>query len=407
MRISSRIKSIPASITLELNAKATQLAEKGNEVFNLTAGQLPFRPSNEFVELIRGELNFLKSFQYSPVSGFVDLRKKFMSYLEKSRGVSLPKDQFDVLVSNGGKHSLYNVLGAIIDPSDEVIVLAPYWISYPEMVKFWAGTPVVVQSSIYDSFIPSVEEIEKKIGPKTKAIIVNSPNNPSGVHYPQEWMEAFASMIEKYPNVILVSDEIYFEVFYFDPKPTYFYQYNPKLLERTVIIEGISKALASTGLRIGYAVATKDLVQAGSLIQGQTTSGANSLIQRALVDFDFDQIGTYLVPIRDYLRGNSRIIREKLIEVNLSHCFYQPISAFYFLFDFSQTPLYARYKKEKGEERDFSNEMCAEILEKTGVAIVPGTDFGIKNSARLSLVLEKAPFTKAIEKLTKFVAGEG
>src|SRR5690606_26195429 len=185
MLLSSRVKGISDSITLKLNEKALQLTEEGKVIYNLSGGQLPIKPMPEFIEKIHHQLNFLKSFQYSPSAGYSGLRKKLIHHFQETR--QLPSDLlengFDCIVSNGSKHSLYNALGALIDPGDEVILLAPYWVSYPEMVKFWGGNPIVVRSNVFDAFVPAIDDIRKAISPRTKAIIINSPNNPAGIHY--------------------------------------------------------------------------------------------------------------------------------------------------------------------------------------------------------------------------------
>jgi len=406
MELSYRVRDIKESITLKLNAKAMELAESGRHIFNLTAGQLPFRPLNEFVDLIRSELNFVRSYQYSPVAGFQDLRQKIMNYVQKSRGINF-KDhdiEFSCMVSNGAKHCLSNVLGALIEPGDEIIILAPYWVSYPQMVKFCRGVPITISSNIFDVFIPSLEEIKRAISSKTKAIIINSPNNPTGTHYSDSWMKGFGELMLENPHVNIISDEIYYELFYFDPRPTYFYHHFPQLLSRTVIVDGISKTLASTGLRIGYTVGPKDLIDVLTKLQGQTTSGANSLIQRALVHFDFDMVAEYLGPIKGHLRSNAQIVRENYRDYNLAHCWYQPFSAFYYMVDFTRTPLMNDYRKGPDDKEDYADQICLDFLEKYGVAMVPGGDFGMPNAARISLVLEKEQFAEAMKIIVSALA---
>lgn len=405
MELSSRVKGISESVTLKLNSKALELTDSGKQVYNLTAGQLPFRPPLDFIEAIRSELDFLKSFHYSPVAGFIELRKKIINYIEESRGIHFGKldEDFDCVISNGAKHSISNVLGAMINPGDEIIIIAPYWNSYPEMIKFCRGNPIVVSSSIFDVFSPSLAEIKKAISSRTKAIILNSPNNPAGVHYSPEWMEEFAEILFENPQVSVISDEIYFEVVYYDPKPVYFYQKYPELLKRTVIVSGISKAFASTGLRIGYCVAPKSFCKGIENLQGQLTSSANSLIQRALVNYNFTQSTEFLTPVKNHLRENSIVIREKLKEANLLKCWYQPVSAFYYMIDFSQTPAINRYRKDKKDTTDYSYQMCEDILDQLGVVIVPGTDFGMPNSARISMVLQQQAFSEAMDKIVQFL----
>ncbi len=407
MKISSRVSDISESITLKLNAKAVAMSESGKHIYNLTAGQLPFRPMPEFSSLIRDELDFIRSYQYSPVPGYPELRKKILANWEKTRGVSLSDSgvDFDCVVTNGGKHAVSNIMGTLLDHGDEVIVLAPFWVTYPEIIKFCKGVPKIIYSSPFDVFKPNLDEIKKNISPRTKAIIINSPNNPTGTHYSEEWMKEFAELMLDNPHVNIICDEIYYQLFYFDPKPTFYYQSKPELLARTIIVDGISKTLASTGLRLGWVIAPKVLTKAITTLQGQTTSGANSLVQRALVNFDFDLIETYLAPIKKHLRDNAQALREALRDNDLSHTWYQSTSAFYYLIDFSQTPVMDKFKKSATDTEDYSPEICEVLLEDFGVATVPGVAFGMNNTARMSLVMEKEPFKEALDIIMKFLKG--
>ncbi len=431
MHLNQRVRGLNESITMKLNARAMSLAEEGRKIYNLTAGQLPFRTLPEFVELIKAELNFIRSFQYPLVSGLPELRKKILDYFERSRGLDLQKIQekirekisqsgeklennedelkeksfeLDVIVCNGVKHALSNILGSLLDAGDEVIILTPHWVTYPEIVKFCRGEPIVIKSSIFDVFVPNLDDVKRAIGHRTKAIIINSPNNPTGTHYSDDWMKAFANLMMEHPDVVIISDEIYYEVFYFDPRPTYFYQCRPELLERTVIIDGISKTLAATGLRMGWAIGPKHFLDGMAKLQGQTTSGASTLIQRALVHLDFSLMEHYLVPIKAHLRVNAQVIREKYRDYGLAHTWYQPFSAFYYMVDFSRTPLMKKYKKTVDDKADYSHQICQDFLDQYGVAMVPGTDFGVPNSARISLVLEKEQFKEAMDLLVRALA---
>lgn len=401
MLLSSRVKGIHDSITMKLNEKAIQLTDEGKVIYNLSGGQLPIKPTPEFIEKIHHQLNFLKSYQYSPSAGFPALRKKLLNHFVGKR--KLPPELFevewDVILSNGSKHSIYNALGALIDPGDEVILLAPYWVSYPEMIKFWGGIPTVVKSNVFDAFVPAIEDIRKAMTPRTKAIIINSPNNPSGVHYSESWMREFAGFMHDHPDLIVISDEVYSDITYFDPKPTYFYQIDNSLMKRTVVMNAISKTLASTGLRLGWAIAPSSVVSAMSRIQGQTTSGPNSLVQRSLLDFDFHFLESFLTPVRNHIRQNAATLREKFREANLGHCWYQSTSAFYFMIDFSRTPMFRRFESDG----DHSYAITDELLEQEGITVVPGSDFGIPNTARISLVIEEVPFQEALTKIVRYL----
>jgi aspartate aminotransferase len=401
MLLSSRVKGIHDSITMKLNEKAILLTEEGKVIYNLSGGQLPIKPPSEFIDKIHHELNFLKSYQYSPSAGFPALRKKLLKHFIHSRKIpeELFEIEWDVILSNGSKHSLYNALGALIDPGDEVVLLAPYWVSYPEMIKFWGGIPTVVKSNVFDAFVPAIEDIRKVMTPRTKAIIVNSPNNPSGVHYSESWMREFASLMRDYPDLVVISDEVYSDISYFDPKPTYFYQLDHSLMKRTIVVQAISKTLAATGLRLGWAIAPSHVVSAMGRIQGQTTSGPNSLAQRALLDFDFHYLEGFLTPVKNHIRQNAATLREKFREGNLGHCWYQSSSAFYFMIDFSRTPMFQRFESDG----DHSYTITDELLENEGITVVPGSDFGIPNTARIALVIEEVPFQEAISKIVKYL----
>lgn len=395
--LSERILATSDSITMKLNEKALQLTEEGRVIYNLSGGQLPIKPPSELIEKIHHQLNFLKSYQYPPSAGFKDLREKLLKLHAGKRGLE-KIEEMDCVISNGSKHSLYNVFGVLLNPGDEVIMLAPYWVSYPEMIKFWGGVIKVVRSNVFDAFTPAIDDIRKAITSKTKAIIINSPNNPAGIHYSNSWMKEFAILLTEFSDLIVISDEAYSDISYYDPKPTYFYQHDPALLERTVIVHSISKTLAATGLRIGYTIAPDMIVDAIKRMQSQTTSGANSLIQRALIDFNFSSTDNFLIPVRNHIRLNAIYIQEIFRQNKLAHCWYQSTSGFYFMVDFSRTPMFEGFD----QDQDYSYEIADKLLEE-GVLVVPGKDFGMPNSFRISLVLEEIPFQEAMVKILKFL----
>ncbi|MBT4790364.1 MAG: aminotransferase class I/II-fold pyridoxal phosphate-dependent enzyme [Halobacteriovoraceae bacterium] len=410
MKLSSRVSDMKTSITLKVNEKINKMLQNGIHVYNMTSGQLPFKPCGEFVSTLSKQLNFLKSYQYSPIAGMPKLRRKFIDFIEEKRGIDFGSVEtpMECIISNGSKHSLYNVFGALLDPGDEVILLAPYWVSYPEIIKFWRGVPVIVKSHAFDAYTPALEDIEKAITDKTKAIIINSPNNPAGIHYTDSWMKNFAKFLNSHPELTIISDEIYSELSYFDPKPSYFYQFDKELLSRTVIIHGISKSFAATGLRIGFCIADAELTKAMAKVQSQTTSGPNSLVQRALVDFDFHLQDNYFDTVKEELRECAQIIRISFRDANLAHCYYQTNSAFYYLLDFSRMPFFKKFQLAHAdlEESDLSKVIVDDILDKAGVALAPGSAFGYPNSARMSMTLDTAPFKEAIGKLTEYLTSK-
>jgi len=333
-----RVSGFKESVTLKLNAKAVALANEGQEIFNLTAGQLPFKPEQSLVDGVIQECNFLSSYQYSPVAGNPELRKKVIRNFEEENSLKL--NDYDCIISNGAKQSISNVLCALINPGDEVIIFTPYWVSYPPLIELFGGVAKVVECDFFDGFEPSKENLSKLITDKTKAIIVNSPSNPSGVIYSNDWMEDFSKMMIDHPGITILSDEIYRELFYYDPAPKYFYHYQPSLLERTIIVNGASKTMAATGLRIGWAIAPKSFISTLSKLQGQLTSGANSLCQSALANYDFSKSNDFLTNVKNHLRDNAKTVRDKFIKGKLSHKWYQTRGAFYFIIDFNKLPIH-------------------------------------------------------------------
>jgi aspartate aminotransferase len=401
--LSSRLRAMTESVTLSLNSKVVKLAEEGEKVYNLTAGQLPFKPDLVFIEELRKQTNFLKSYQYSPVAGFEETKKKFVDHVYQHRKLqTYPKENLHCCISTGAKQAIFNAFAALINPGDEVILLAPFWLSYSEMVKVWEGQPIIVKSDLSMKFEPLIEDIERVIGPQTKMIVLNSPNNPTGIHYCAKWMKDFAQMLLKYPQIIVLSDEIYSEIYYYDPKPQFFYQFDESLLERTLIIDGLSKSFASTGLRIGYVLGNQTIINAINKIQGQSTSGANSLIQRAIMDYPLERLHEFLTPIKQHLGLNASTLKKILLENGLSHLWYQTYSAFYFIFDLSKTRL--ANKIPAGEDQ--AAFLCEEILHQVKVAMVPTSDFGFPNGARISLVAETDIFAEAITKLVGYLVAD-
>ncbi len=404
MQIAQRITQLQESITLQLNTKAQQLQAQGEEIFNLTAGQLPIFPPSEFRQALANRTEQLKSFQYSPVAGVGELRKKVIQHFERTRGISLAaaEEEFDCLISNGGKQIIFNALMCLLNPGDKVLLLAPYWISYPEMVRLLGGESVIVQSDFAHGLLPQVADIRAALeAHHPKVLIINSPSNPAGRMYPDAWMKELATVLAYYPDLTILSDEIYFDLNYGGAWPSYFYQKDVKLLKQSVICSGISKNLAATGLRIGHCIAPKPLIAAMAKLQGQSTSGANSLVQYALLDYDFAKSEEFLQPILGRLKTNLNYLQQSLAKANLAACCYPADSAFYYMLNFAATPAFAAYAHR--DQDDVATTICTQLLAKTGVVLVPGTGFGLPNSARLALVLDPPEFITATDRLIKFL----
>ncbi len=392
---------INESLTLKINEKINALKVSGKRVYNLTSGQLNFRPPLDLIKSIEKELNFLQSFQYSPNSGFKELREKFLKDFSNKRKMTLSKSNHKCVITSGSKASLNLALGTLIDNhEDEVIVIAPYWGTYIEAIKIWKAKVIKLDSHSFNSYVPCLDELEGLITDKTKAIIINSPNNPSGVHYDKEWMSNFGKIILKHKNIYVISDEVYSDLSYFDPKPSYFYEYEHSLFERTIVINGISKSLASSGLRVGYSIGAKKIISSMVSLQSQLTSGPSSLIQNALINFDFNESIAFLESIKIPIRNSSQILRDKFVENKLSHAWYQPTAGFYYFIDFTKFEFFSKFNTSK---TDLSEDICEMILEEIGVALVPGIYFGVKNSARISFTIEESSFEEAISVLFAYL----
>jgi aspartate aminotransferase len=271
-QVSERIASLSPSETLAMSQKSSELAAQGIDVINLSVGEPDFFTPDHIKEAAKKAIDDNFSF-YSPVPGYMDLRKAIVTKLKKENGLDFTTDQ--IVVSNGAKQSVCNVILSIIDPGDEVIVPAPYWVSYVEMVKLAEGINVIIHAGIEQDFKITPSQLEAAITPKTKALILCSPSNPTGSVYTKEELKDLAGVIAKYPNIIVLSDEIYEHINYVGQHES-MAQF-AEITDRVVIINGVSKAYAMTGWRVGYIAAPLWIAKATNKLQGQYTSGASSI----------------------------------------------------------------------------------------------------------------------------------
>ena len=401
--LSDRIRAISESMTLKMSERAGILASSGKKIYNLTAGELPFRPPEKFVQCIGDELDSLASYHYSPVAGIFGLRKKnygLASGKPVASGLRMLGWRWTAWFSHGGKQALANFFCGVDQPGgrgDRHIPLLDQFI--PNRSRFCGGKAVVVETLRENGFVPDWESLQKAINPRTRAIVVNSPNNPAGVHYSAEWMEEFADFMGNHPDIVMVSDENLLPARLQETGANLFIiKKNPKLLGRTVVIDGISKFFASTGLRLGWALAPKALIRGMVRFQGQTTSGVNSLIQRGLMGVDLPSIENYLNPIKKHLDNNADIVRDVYRNHGLEHLWYPTTSAFYYLVDFSRT------RQAEGTD-DCSMKVCEHLLERHGIVTAPGIAFGVPHSIRINLAMERKPFGEAMERIVRFPQG--
>lgn len=388
--LSERILNMETSATIAMNAKSRSLKEQGLNVISLSLGEPDFNTpdliKNAAVQAIHD--NYSK---YPPIAGFQELKKAISDKFKKENNLNYSQDE--IVVSTGAKQSLANVILSLINPGDEVLLPAPYWVSYVEQVKLAGGVPVALNTTIESNFKITPKQLEKAINDKTKLIIYSSPCNPSGSLYSKQELELISEVILKKEGLFVLADEIY-EYINFTKKPHYsIASLNSKIWERTITVNGIAKGFAMTGYRIGYIGAPKWICNACSKIQGQFTSGANSIAQRATITAleNGKNIVTYMIEAFEKRRDLVyELIRDiDGLKVNV------PEGAFYFFPDVS----YFFGKSYKGKVIKNATDLCLFILNEKLLAIVPGQAFGSPNSIRISYATSEDILVEAMQRL--------
>ena len=386
--LSDRVNRLSYSQTFVMSNKARELKAQGINVISLTLGEPDFEIP-EFVResAIKAINDGVKS--YTPVPGYLELRKAIANKFKRDNNLEYKPDQ--IVVSNGGKQSIINVLLSIINDGDEVIVPAPYWVSYYEMVKLAGGENIVVTTTIDTDFKITPEQLENAITPKTKAFLFSSPCNPSGTVYTKEELYALAKVLEKHPNVIIISDEIY-EYINYEGKHESIAQF-PEVFDQTVTINGVSKSYAMTGWRIGYLGGPKWLTDACDKIQGQMTSGANCIAQKASITaIEADpSVINYMI---DGFKKRRELVYNLLHEIP-GFKVNKPAGAFYFFPDVS----FYFGKTIQGHKITNSDDFALLLLEKAHVATVGGVCFGDSNCIRLSYAASEEDLIEALKRI--------
>jgi len=391
--LSNRILSLSPSATFAMSAKSAELKAQGVDVINMSVGEPDFNTPDFIKESAKDAIDGNVT-RYSPVPGYMDLREAVAAKLLRENGLEYKASQ--IVISNGAKQSITNAVLAMVNPGEEVVLPAPCWVSYPEMVKLAGGVPVVVSAGIEQNFKVTPEQIEAAITPKTKLIILCSPSNPTGSIYSAAELEALAKVILAHENLYLISDEIYEHLNYVGKHSSIASVSGMK--ERTILVNGVSKAYAMTGWRIGYVAAPDFIAKACSLLQGQYTSGPGSISQRAaLAALNGDQ--QCVEDMRKvFQRRRDLIVRLTKeipgLEVNV------PEGAFYLL------PKCSSYFGKKYGTRVISNsnDLAMFLLETAHVATVGGDAFGAPDCFRMSYATSDENITEAINRIGKALA---
>jgi len=386
--LSDRIKVMAASATLAMAQKSRELKAKGLDIISLSLGEPDFNTPDYIKEAAKKAIddNFTK---YPPVSGYNDLRDAVSKKFREENGINYSPDQ--IIISAGGKHSLINVILSIINPDEEVIILAPYWVSYYDQVLLAEGKPVIVEASLENDFKVKPEQLEAAITPKTRMIIFNSPSNPTGMIYSRSEMEAIARVVEKHEGVFIMSDEVY-EHILFEGEHVSMASFD-FIYDRVITVNAVSKAYAMTGWRIGYTGAPKWIVSACDKLQGQFTSGVSSIAQRAALAALTGKDGSRQMMRDAFLRRRDLIcnlLKEiEGVKVRI------PQGAFYVFPDIS----YYLGKSDGEKTINTSDDLAIWLLEKAQVAVVGGDAFGAPNCIRISYANSDDLLVEAVKRI--------
>lgn len=384
MKLAARISQVSPSLTLAIAAKAKAMKAEGIDVCSFSAGEPDFDSPEHVKAAAKKALDEGKT-KYGPAPGEPKLRQAIADKLRRENNLNYQAE--NIIVTNGGKHSLFNLMQALIEPGDEVIIPAPYWVSYPEMVKLVGGNPVIVMTDEENGYKIQPEILRSAITPKTKLFVLNSPSNPTGMVYSPEEIKALAEVIVE-KDILVVSDEIYEKILYDGAKHLSIGSLNDEIFARTIVSNGFAKGYSMTGWRLGYLAAPVELIKAATTVQGHSTSNVCTFAQYgAIAALEGSQ--DCVEEMRQAFAQRRKVMLERINAIPGLSC-PQPDGAFYLFPDISQTGL---------KSLDF----CKTLLEEHQVAVIPGVAFGADNNIRLSYATDMATIEKGMDRLEKFV----
>ena len=391
-KLSKRINNLPVSATLAMAAKARELKENGTDIIGLSLGEPDFN-TPDFIKAAAIQAVEDNYNSYTPVDGYVDLKKSICNKFKRDNGLNYNTDQ--IVVSTGAKQSIANTVQVLVNPGDDVLLVAPYWVSYSAIVTLAEGNPIEIRSDISSDFKITPKQLENAITDRTKLVIINSPNNPSGSVYSKEEYIELSKVLERYPDIYILSDEIYEHINY--GIPHYSFAKIPSMFDRTITINGLAKAFAMTGWRIGYIGAPNWIAKACTKMQGQITSGTNCIAQRAAIaalDAPVNKI-KYMV---DEFESRRKLIINLLKEIS-GFKLNEPKGAFYVFPDVSSF----FGKILKGKHINNASDFAIYLLEEANVATVTGDAFGSPNNIRISYAASNENIINAIARIKKAV----
>ena len=393
--ISKKAKSISPSPTLSLDAKFKQMKKQGIPVVGFGAGEPDFAtPENVRAAGIKAiETGHTK---YTPASGTVELKEAVCAKIKRDTGIDYGVE--NIVISNGGKHCLTNIFMAICEPGDEVIIPAPFWVSYPEMVKMADGVPVYLNTTEETNFKFSAEDLEKHITSRTRALVLNTPSNPTGMVYTKEELEKIAEIAVK-NNIYVIFDEIYEKLIY-EGEHINIATLGEEIKNLTVIVNGMAKAYAMTGWRIGFTASNADLAKAMSNIQSHATSNPNSIAQYASVEALSGDQSSVAAMREEYIKRRDYMV-ERINSIDGVSCL-KPNGAFYIFMNVREL----LGKELYGKVFNSASELCADILDRALVALVPSEGFGIDGYVRLSYATSMETIKEGLDRIEKYIKQE-
>ena len=392
--IADRLLAVKPSATLAVTTKAKELKAQGVDVIDLGVGEPDFPTPQHICDEAKAALDRGET-KYVAVAGTPALRKAICDKLKRENNLDYTPDE--ITVNCGGKGTLFNIIMATVNPKDEVIIPAPYWVSYPDMVRIAEGTPVFVVGKEETGFKITPEDLEKAITPKTKWFIINSPSNPSGAAYTPDELRALADVLKRHPHVWIISDEIYEHIVYDNFKSASIAAVAPELKDRTLTVNGLAKSFSMTGWRVGYAAGPAEVIKAANKIQSQSTSHAVSFCQSAGV-VALNSPMDFLKERNDIFKQRRDMVVEKLNAIAGITC-RVPEGAFYL---YPSIAGCIGKKTPDGKEIKTDTDFVTYLLETQGVAVVPGVAFGLSPYFRLSYATATELLEKACERIKVF-----
>jgi aspartate aminotransferase len=390
-KLSNRVKSVKPSPTLAITARAAELRAAGQDVIGLGAGEPDFDTPDHIKQAAIEAIHAGKT-KYTPVDGTASLKQAIIDKFKRDNGFDYEPDQ--ILVSSGGKQSFYNLAQAVLDDGDEVIIPAPYWVSYPDMVLLAGGVPVIAKANASQNFKITAGQLRGLINENTRLFVINSPSNPTGMAYTEDELKALGEVLNEFPRILVATDDMYEHILWTGKPFINILNTNPELYDRTLVLNGVSKAYSMTGWRIGYAGGPADIIKAMKKVQSQSTSNPCSISQaaaEAALNGPQECIGEMLQAFKE----RHDYVVNRLNNIPGIECL--PADGTFYVFPDITSLI------ENTSDISSDLDLAEKLIEQAGVAVVPGTAFGAPGHMRISIATSMENLSAALDRIEKFV----